>query len=122
MGLLDEWLDRKIQPFAANQSFAKSGLEFDGQPDIQPRLGFDGQPLRSLLGLPIGRTGPLLPETHPGGLLADGLRDACIARCVDLVLESPGRRTPFNWDQCLAHCEGRIPHKQVQPYIPFPSN
>jgi hypothetical protein len=98
-----------------------SRFRFNGQRDIQPGLGFGRQPLTSLLGFPIDGTGSLLPETRPGGLLADGLRDACIGRCTDLVLLAPGGRRPFSWDQCMAHCEGRNPFKQVQPFIRFPS-
>lgn len=119
MGLLDEGLD--VQPVMTNKSYSTSGFGFDGRPDFQQRLGFDGQPLRSLLGFPIDGRGSLLPETRPGGLLADGLRDACRERCTNLVLLAPGGRRPFTWDHCISHCEGRIPHKAVQPYIPFPS-
>ena len=93
----------------------------DIQTDSTPGL-FNVQPLRSLLGFPIDKSGSPLPSAETSnGLLADGLRAMCRKRCTDLVLLAPGGRRPFTWDQCLAHCQGTSRFERVQPLIPFPS-
>jgi hypothetical protein len=53
--------------------------------------------------------------------IADDRKTYCLDRCSNLILMRPFSRRPATFDECFAHCEGRMYFKHMQPFIPFPN-
>jgi hypothetical protein len=88
----------------------------------QPTLGVDNSITLTSLPLDEANDSQL---TEPGKEkaipIADDRKTECLERCSNLILMKPFFRRPGTFDECFAHCEGRVYFRHIQPYIPFPS-
>jgi hypothetical protein len=53
--------------------------------------------------------------------IADDRKTYCLESCSNLILMKPFSRRPGTFDECFAHCEGRMYFRHIEPFIPFPS-
>ena len=61
------------------------------------------------------------PDKENAIEIADDRKTYCLERCSNLILMKPFSRRPGTFDECFAHCEGRMYFRHIEPFIPFPN-